>query len=69
MAWGIHIVEGPDAVWILWTMICILAVFLGPVVAWVVLRGDVQTATGVGSLVVSVLTPLCMAMKFFEWTQ
>jgi hypothetical protein len=69
MAWGIHIVESPDMVWILWTMICVLTVCLGPIVAYIVLKGDVQSVTCVGDLAVSVLTLLWMCMKICEWSQ
>jgi hypothetical protein len=67
MAWGIHIIEGPDMVRILWTMICVLSVCLGPIVAYVLLKRDVQGATGIGGLAVSILAFLFMAMKYHEW--
>ena len=66
-AWGIHIIEGPDKARILWTMICVLAACLGPVVAYVVMTRDVQGATGIGGMAVAVLTLLWMLMKIEEW--
>ncbi|MCJ1309877.1 hypothetical protein MMC25_003538 [Agyrium rufum] len=68
MAWGIHIVEGVDKAMVLWTMLVVLAVCLGPVVAYAVLRRDLQGATGIMDLFVSVLTLLWMAMKVAEQT-
>ncbi|KAL9110801.1 MAG: hypothetical protein Q9187_008008, partial [Circinaria calcarea] len=66
-AWGIHIIEGPDRARILWTMIIVLATYLGPVVAYVVVAKDVQGATGIGGMAVAVLTLLWMLMKIEEW--
>ena len=36
MAWGIHIIEGSDYVWKVWTIICVLVVCSGPVIAYVI---------------------------------
>ena len=66
-AWGIHIIEGPDKVWMLWTMICALAVCFGPVLAYVILTKDIQGATGIGGMAVAVLTFIYMLMKIEEW--
>jgi hypothetical protein len=65
-AWGLHIVEGPDKVKILWFVICTLVICLGPVVAYIVLKKDIQGATGIGGLYVAVLTLLWMVMKVVE---
>lgn len=51
----------------LWTMICVLSVCLGPIVAYAVLKKDVQGVTGMGGLAVSILAFLFMAMKYHEW--
>lgn len=67
MAWGLHIIEGPDMTMIVWVMLCVLAICFGPVIAYVVLRKDVQGATGIGGLYVSTLTLLWMVMKVSEW--
>ncbi|MCJ1359520.1 MAG: hypothetical protein MMC33_009522 [Icmadophila ericetorum] len=66
-AWGIHIIDGADKVAMLWTVICVLAVCLAPVAAYVVLTKDIQGASGTGGLIVAVLTILWMAMKIEEW--
>jgi hypothetical protein len=68
-AWGLHIIEGADRVMILWTMIGVLGVCIGPVVAYVVLTRDIQGATGIGGLYVSILTLLWMGMKISEYTE
>jgi hypothetical protein len=54
---------------VLWTMIAVLGVCIGPVVAYVVLTKDIQGATGIGGLYVSVLTLLWMGMKISEHTE
>ncbi|EON61803.1 hypothetical protein W97_01020 [Coniosporium apollinis CBS 100218] len=67
MAWGIHIIEGPDMVAVFWTMICVLTICLTPLVAYLVVKKDVQGTAGIGSLAVSVMTLLWMCMKICEW--
>lgn len=67
MAWGIHIIEGPDMVAVFWTMICVLMACLTPLVAYLVVKKDIQGTAGLGSLAVSVITLLWMCMKICEW--
>jgi hypothetical protein len=64
--YGLHIVEGLNVTAVLWTLFCVLSVCLGPLIAYVVLRRDVQAATGAGGLAVSTLTLLWMAAKVSE---
>ncbi len=65
--WGVHIIEGPDSVSIIFTIICVLLVCFRPVVAYVVKTKDVSGATGIGSVFATVLTLLWMAMKIEQW--
>lgn len=64
--YGLHIIEGINITAVLWTLFCVLAVCLGPLIAYVVLKKDVQAATGAGGLAVSVLTLVWMAAKVSE---
>ncbi len=53
-AWGMHVEEGPNLAAIFWTMLVVILVSLGSLSAYVVYKKDVQSATGVGSLVLTV---------------
>lgn len=63
-AWGIHIIEGLDSTAVLWTTILVLLVTLGPLLgAYISTTGDVQSATGVASVVLGVIALLWMCMQ------
>lgn len=63
-AWGVHVDEGLDATMALWTTIIALAVSLGPCLgAYIYLTGDVQSATGVASVILGVMAMLWMCMQ------
>ena len=66
-AWGVHIIEGPDNVNIIFTIICVLFVCLGLVVIYAVKTKDVSGASGIGSFLITALTLLWMAMKIQQW--
>jgi hypothetical protein len=68
-AFGLHIIEGIDTTAVLWTLLCLLSVCSGPLIAYVVLTKDVQGMTGVGGLLVSTLTLLWMATKISEYSE
>ena len=61
--WGVHILEGPNYVYILFSVICALLACILPLVAYVVKTGDVSGFAGVGSLLVAALTLLFAPMK------
>lgn len=65
--WGIYIIEGPDTVNIIFTIICMLLAFLVLSVAYAAKTKDISAASGVGSFLVTALTLLCMAMKIEQW--
>ena len=66
-AWGVHIVEGPNYVNIIFTIMCALLVCTGLVVAYAMKTKDVSGAAGIGSALVTTLTLLWMAMKIEQW--
>lgn len=66
-AFGIHIIEGWNITAVLWTLLSILTICLGPLVAYVVKKGDVQGATGLGGVIVAILMFIWMAAKVSEY--
>lgn len=63
-AWGVHIIEGLDSTAVLWTTILVLFISLGPLLAaYISMTGDVQSATGVASVVLGVIAILWMCMQ------
>lgn len=63
-AFGVHIHEGVDSAAVLWTVIITLVICLGPLLAaYIAMTGDVQSATGIASLVVAVIAALWMCMQ------
>ncbi|KAG8534374.1 uncharacterized protein KY384_001219 [Bacidia gigantensis] len=66
-AWGVHIIEGPDNVKIIFTIICVLSVCMALVIAYGVKTKDVSGASGIGGVLVTTITLLWMAMKIQQW--
>lgn len=63
-AWGVHIIEGVDRAAVLWAMIVVLTLSLVPLLAaYISLTGDVQSATGVASVVIGVWALLWMCLQ------
>lgn len=63
-AWGVHIIEGVDSTAVLWTTILVLFISLGPLLAaYISMTGDVQSATGVASVVLGVIAMLWMCLQ------
>lgn len=63
-AWGVHIDEGLDATMALWTTIIALALGLGPLLGiYIHQTGDVQSATGIGSVILGIMAILWMCMQ------
>lgn len=63
-AWGVHIDEGLDATMALWTTIIALALGLGPLLGvYIHHTGDVQSATGIASVVLGIMAMLWMCMQ------
>ena len=63
-AWGVHVNEGLDATMVFWTMLLALAISLGPLLGgYIYLTSDVQSATGIGSIVLGVMAILWMCMQ------
>ncbi|KAF2437769.1 hypothetical protein P171DRAFT_172271 [Karstenula rhodostoma CBS 690.94] len=60
-AFGLHIVEGLNRTAILWTLFVVMTVCSGPLLGYVIATRDVQGATGIGGLIVAVLTLVCMS--------
>ncbi|KAK5700068.1 hypothetical protein LTR97_006203 [Elasticomyces elasticus] len=62
--WGVHVIEGIDGTAVLWTTIVALLVGIAPLLgSYIALTGDVQSATGLASLVVAVIAILMMCMQ------
>lgn len=55
--------EGPDVTAILWTMTIMVVAMCGPLVAFVVITKDVQSATGLAAAALAVVTLLWMGMQ------
>ena len=66
-AWDIHIVKRPKYINIIGALICLLRVVTGLVVVYAVKTKDVSDAAAIGSLLVTSLTLLYMAMKIKQW--
>lgn len=66
MAWGIHIIEGPDPVKIMWTVFVLLVICVGPLLAYAVAKQDIQGATGIMSTYLAVMTTVMTVMIFFQ---
>lgn len=69
MEWGVHIIEGPNHVNMIFTLICMLCACLALIIAYVVKTNDVAGAAGIGSLLVAALTLLWMTMKVEGWQE
>lgn len=65
-AFGLHIIEGPDRTAVLWTLFVVLTLCSGPLIAYLIKTMDVQGTTGLGGMLVAVLTLLWMAAKVSE---
>ncbi|KAK3642116.1 hypothetical protein LTR56_010987 [Elasticomyces elasticus] len=63
-AWGVHIIEGIDGAAVLWTTIVTLLVGIVPLLGtYIAMTGDVQSATGLASLVAAVIAILMMCIQ------
>ncbi|KAK5711693.1 hypothetical protein LTR17_018274 [Elasticomyces elasticus] len=62
--WGVHVIEGIDGAAVLWTTIVALLVGIGPLLgSYIALTGDVQSATGIASLIVAIIAILMICMQ------
>lgn len=59
-------IEGPDPVKIMWTMFCLLAICIGPILAYAVHKQNMQGATGIMTIYLAVMTMVGMVMMFFQ---
>lgn len=51
--WGIHVAEGPRAAAVFWIVMAVILAGVLAFVLWASLMGDIQGATGLGALIVS----------------
>lgn len=61
--WGIHIIEGPDWPKVIWIFLTVLVACFTPLIVYVAMNGDWETATSAGGLIVSSLTLVWMMMS------
>jgi hypothetical protein len=62
-AYGMLVHEGPDVTAILWTMVIMVVVLSVPLVAFIVITKDIQSATGLAATALAILTLLWMGMQ------
>lgn len=65
VGWGIHIIEGPDGMVILWLTVATILVSFILAVLWAVFRKDVQGAFGIAAFVVA--SESALAVSFFNF--
>ena len=63
VAWGMYVREGADIAAMLWTTIILIIFSLGLLAAYIVCTSNVQNATGVGSIALTVVGLLRMCVR------
>lgn len=67
LGWGIHIVEGPNEMAMLWLTVANFLVSLAAALAWALIKKDVQAACGIGGLILAAASTLIYS--FFTYYQ
>jgi hypothetical protein len=62
-AYGMLVHEGPDVTAILWTMAILVVVVCVPLIAFIVVTKDIQSATGLAAAAFAIVTLLWMGMQ------
>jgi hypothetical protein len=62
--WGIYIKEGPNRLFMFWMIIISVICSIVLSLLWAVLKGDVQGASGLGSLVLGLHSVIMAAFIF-----
>lgn len=64
LGWGVHIIEGPNEVAIMWLTMATICVSFCSAVTWAVVMRDVQGAFGIAAFIVA--SEAALAFSFFS---